>query len=213
MSHMNSYTYEYIVHPFATNESWHVRVSQVWFMSHMNESKKHMNESCHTYERVMSHIWMSHVTLMNESSHTYKRVTSHIRMSHITHMNESCHTCQWSFHTEHLLADKAGERLKLIRVETYEWVMSHIWPSHVTHMTESFHMYQHVMSHIWIRDFTQCTFLPTKRASDSNSSASKHVANRTFKLRARTDMCASTSGASVGDLFCKSTAVDLNITF
>jgi len=35
-------------------------------MSHVT----HMNESCHTYEWVMSHIWMSHVTHMNESCHT-----------------------------------------------------------------------------------------------------------------------------------------------
>ena len=35
----------------------------------------------YTYEWVMSHIWMSHVTHMNESCHT--------------HMNESCHTCEW----------------------------------------------------------------------------------------------------------------------
>ena len=30
------------------------------------------NESCHTYEWVMSHVWMSHVTHMNESCHTYE---------------------------------------------------------------------------------------------------------------------------------------------
>jgi len=30
-----------------------------------------MNESCHTYEWVMSHWWMNHVTLMNESCHTH----------------------------------------------------------------------------------------------------------------------------------------------
>ena len=71
-----------------------------------------MNEPYHTYEWVMSHIWMSHVTRMNESRHTYERwnmiqikayerVMSHIWMSHVTHMNESCHT--------------------------YERVMSHIW--------------------------------------------------------------------------------------
>jgi len=36
-------------------------------MSHVT----HTNESCHTYEWVMSHIWMSHVTrMMNESCHT-----------------------------------------------------------------------------------------------------------------------------------------------
>ena len=36
-----------------------------------------MNESCHTYEWVMSHIWMSHVTNMRESCHTYEWVMSH----------------------------------------------------------------------------------------------------------------------------------------
>ena len=67
----------------------------------------HINESCHTYEWVMSHIWMIHVTHMNRSCHTYEwvvsneRVMSHIWMSHVTRMNESCHT--------------------------YEWVMLHIW--------------------------------------------------------------------------------------
>ena len=32
----------------------------------------HMNESWHTYEWVMAHIWMSHGTHMNESWHTYE---------------------------------------------------------------------------------------------------------------------------------------------
>ena len=90
----------------------------------------HMNESCHTYERVTSHIWRSHVTHMNESvshmkelRHTYEGVASHIWTSHVTHMNESCHT--------------------------YEWVMSHLWLSHVSHMNESCNTYEWVMSHIW----------------------------------------------------------------
>jgi len=38
----------------------------------------HMNESWHTYEGVVSHVWMSHVTHMNESCHTYEWVMSHI---------------------------------------------------------------------------------------------------------------------------------------
>jgi len=70
----------------------------------------HVNESRHTYEWVISHMWMSHVTHMNESSHTYEGVMSHTCewvmshtyewvMSHIneschTHMNETCHTYQ-----------------------------------------------------------------------------------------------------------------------
>ena len=40
----------------------------VWQLRHVT----HINESCHTYESVMSHISMSHVTHMNESCHTYQ---------------------------------------------------------------------------------------------------------------------------------------------
>jgi len=53
----------------------------------------------HTYEWVMSHIWMCHGTHMNESCHTYKWflelrfadswVMAHIWMSHVTHTNDS----------------------------------------------------------------------------------------------------------------------------
>jgi len=43
----------------------------------------HMNESWHTYEWVMAHIWMSHGTHMNESCHTYEWVMEHIWMCHI----------------------------------------------------------------------------------------------------------------------------------
>jgi len=48
-----------------------------------------MNESYHTYGRVMSHTWMSHVTHMTESCHIipWKR--------HVTHMNESFYIFQW----------------------------------------------------------------------------------------------------------------------
>ena len=38
----------------------------------------HERESCHTYEWVMSHTWMRHVTHMNETCHTYAWVMSHI---------------------------------------------------------------------------------------------------------------------------------------
>jgi len=36
-----------------------------------------VNESYHTYEWVMSHIWKSHVPHMNETSHTNEWVMSH----------------------------------------------------------------------------------------------------------------------------------------
>jgi len=45
-----------------------------------------MNESCHPYEWVMSHVyeWSCH-TYMNESCHTYECAMSHISMNRVTH--------------------------------------------------------------------------------------------------------------------------------
>jgi len=70
------------------------------------QSVTHMNESCHTYEWVMSHIWMSHVTHMNESCHTHEWVTKSVTHMNVSMgasvtcvsplnmwMDESCHTC------------------------------------------------------------------------------------------------------------------------
>ena len=88
-----------------------------------------INESCHTYEWVISRRRMSHVTHTNESCHTYDWVMSRMWMSHVTHTNESCHT--------------------------YDWVMSHIWMSHVTNTNESRHTYEWVMSHIWMSHVAQ----------------------------------------------------------
>ena len=97
------------------NESCH---THDWVMSHVwMRHVTHMNESCHTHEWVLSHVWMSHVTHLNKSCHTYESGMSHIRMSHITHLNESCHT--------------------------YEWVMNLD-----THINESFHINEQVSSHI-----------------------------------------------------------------
>jgi len=46
-----------------------------------------MNESCHTYERVMSHTWTRRVTYMSESCDKW--------MSRVTHLNESCFAHAW----------------------------------------------------------------------------------------------------------------------
>ena len=43
----------------------------------------------------MSHIWMNHIAHVNESRHTYERVMSHTWMRHVTHTDESCHTYEW----------------------------------------------------------------------------------------------------------------------
>ena len=73
-----------------------------------------MNELYHTYEWVMSHIWMSHITHMNvschnkqelnESCHTYDWVMSHTWMSHVTHTNRNHDHATWGqqgTHTQH----------------------------------------------------------------------------------------------------------------
>ena len=106
--------YVWLSHATQMNELCHGRMSRVVWMSHVTYGRvmdgsclggrshvTHMNESCHTYEWVMSHMRMSHVTHMNESCHTCECVMSHTWMRHVTQMNESRHTD--------------------------EWVMSHIW--------------------------------------------------------------------------------------
>ena len=75
------------------------RNRQLW-MSHVT----HMNESCHKYEWVMSHIynrvvytWMKH-NLRHRT--TWKgRVMAHTKLSHAPHVNESCRTNEWCAYT------------------------------------------------------------------------------------------------------------------
>ena len=84
--------YFYMIHRVGR---WAWRKQLSTWKSHVT----HMNQSCHTYERVMSHVWTSHVT--HESSlHAHllqwtSRKHLCIWKSHVTHMNQSCHTCEW----------------------------------------------------------------------------------------------------------------------
>jgi len=52
---------------------------------------------------------MSHGTHVNESWHTYEWVMAHIWMSHGTHMNESCHTYEWVM-AQYFMCDKGVRR-------------------------------------------------------------------------------------------------------
>jgi len=60
-----------------------------------NKEKKKIITSHHSYEWVMTHKWMSHVTRMKESYHPHEWVMTHVRMSHDTRTNESWHTYEW----------------------------------------------------------------------------------------------------------------------
>ena len=85
------------------------RLDRHWcdsFITHVHESR-HMYEAgmshiwtslCDTYEWVMVHVWISHVTHMNGSRHTCKWVMSHTWMSHVTHRNEPCRTYGWAMY-------------------------------------------------------------------------------------------------------------------
>jgi DNA-directed RNA polymerase subunit N (RpoN/RPB10) len=125
----------------------------------------HMNESCHTYESVMSHIWMIHgtprmsyVTHKNESCYTCERAMSHIWMSHMAHMKESCHKYEW-------VSNALCYRYSDIILRT--WICHVAWhiPSsstarlqyvhRVTHMNELCHAYEYVMSHVWTSHVTR----------------------------------------------------------
>jgi len=140
---------------------WVLLFSEGTWKSHVT----HTNESCHTYERVMSHesrhryewavcvtrrsyrcgrthLCVSHkschmcrVTPTNESCRTYECVMPHIWMSHVTHMNASCHTYEW------VVSPNMSVRCMLLN-------FAGTWTSHVTHMNESCRTYAWVMLHI-----------------------------------------------------------------
>jgi len=97
---------------WAVTHVWMSHATHMIWMSHVS----HMNESCLTYEWVISHIWMGRVTQRDESSLTYEWVMSHTWIRHVSHMDASCHTDGW--------------------------VMSHRWISHISQMNESCHTYE-----------------------------------------------------------------------
>ena len=142
---LHIYEYICVTHIILTRHATHVWIGHV---TRMNESC--MNESCHTYEWVVSHKWMSHVTHMNELCYTCERVMSHIWIGHVTHAHESCHTYVWvtsricMSHVTHM----NGSRYTCV------WVMSHIWMGPCTHMYESRHTYESFMSHMWMSHVT-----------------------------------------------------------
>jgi len=107
-------------------------MSRMWIhirMSHIT----YMDESWHTFEWVMAHIWMSHATHMNthtnESCHTYAWVMSHIQealprvrvpMTSLTYMNESYRPCEMV--TSHI-QNKC--RVMNLHITTWHVSMSH----------------------------------------------------------------------------------------
>jgi len=128
--------------------------------------------SCHTYEWVMSHIWMSHVTHMNESClthewvmshmnescHTYEQVMPYTCRSHVTYirMRRVTHAYQRQSWRRALSVQRHATQIKSHVTHNNEkkrhtngWVMSHMWMNHATHVNASCHEYTRVMPHLY----------------------------------------------------------------
>ena len=169
-THMNMahiwiwHTYEHGTHMnMAHIWTWHTRehgthmnMAHTWIW-HTHEYGTHMNdeaqiqeagevmwESCHTYEWVISHKWMSRGAHMNESCHTCEWVMPHIWMSDATHMNVWISHVIHVHESRHVGLDCRGWRGDVESCHTYELVVSHVWISHVTQMHESCH------THAWV---------------------------------------------------------------
>jgi len=93
----------------------HIR--DMWLIYRRKFGGAHMVESCHTYEWVMSHVWLRHV--MHMSWWVKWGLKGPIWMSDVTHMDK-LHIC---------LGGSRGVRC------SYGWVMSNKWMKHATHMT------------------------------------------------------------------------------
>jgi len=92
-----------------------VERSYVW-MSHVT----HMNETCHIYERDMSHIWTRHVV-------------PHIWRSHVLHINETCQIWIRPVTYHCVLSQMFPTSRSHVTCVSYGRVMLHTWMSHVTH--------------------------------------------------------------------------------
>jgi len=89
---------------------------------------------------------MSHVTHVNESCHTCEWVMSHMWMSDVTHVNESCHTCEWVMSRKGMSLAQRNEPWLI-----NGWVSSHIWISRVAHVSESWRTNGRVVARKWVR--------------------------------------------------------------
>ena len=103
-------------------------------------------ESCHTYQRVKSHVWMRHITYewvtsrMNESRHTWMCYVTHEWVRRSCEYVVRCTLQRTATHCNILQHTPTNQRrIRRIRrrftesCHTQECIQSHIWMSHVTY--------------------------------------------------------------------------------
>jgi len=121
------YTYERVP-PSRMDELWNYFVCRhrLCCVKYIWVSRvKRINESCPTYQRVLSHTWLKTNTvrtlfclLINESWHIHGWVISHIWRSHGTHVKESHPSYEW-------VVKLCVSPLDM-SCHTYKWAMSHV---------------------------------------------------------------------------------------
>ena len=144
---------------------WHmcplepINAAHDWIMAH---HLLHVNESCHTYEWVMSHTWRSHVSHVSDSSLSEASTsTLHKRDTPVTH-SPPCQTCEWVMLQmwTTLATPSRGKHI----YNTYMWhtndpwpTLSNLWMGHVTHVKDFHHTFpgqahlHHInVTHKWI---------------------------------------------------------------
>ena len=120
--------------------------------------------SCHASRRCD----MIRTTHMNESCHTYQRVMSHTSTSHVTHINESCHTYQQSNVTSAMLPQPPHQHTTLhcntlqhtaahCNTQPVDWLIYDIWVWHdsLTCVTWAWHDSSICVTWVW-HDWLMC---------------------------------------------------------
>jgi len=137
-----------------------------------------IRESCHTYEVVLAHIWMSHVTSMNASGHMDGWVMSHVCMRHVYVWHDSCICVTWLVYMcditySYVCHDSFICVTWLVYMCDMTHASCHTWMRQVTDKNESWRTHEWVTSHaggigadescVWHDKFVCMTLLIHKR--------------------------------------------------
>jgi len=142
-------------------------------MAHIRMS--HGNESWHIYKLVMAYIWMSHGTHMNESCHTYERFITHRGRTSTPHSASTYATSKHTIQTQLLsaltLSDSRCSWREVFICASWLVCMCHMAHSHVWHthsyvwhdsficVTWLIHMCDMTNSYVWHDSFICVTWL------------------------------------------------------